>query len=114
MSGTSDQLGALLVAVAEDGGFRYAGKVGTGYTAAMRHELVRLLDADRMARPLPSLRSPPRYRNARWVRPRHVASVSFGAWTRDGRLRHPSFRGLRNDKSADECVREPSGEALPG
>jgi bifunctional non-homologous end joining protein LigD len=115
MSGASDQLGALLVAVAEEeGGFRYAGKVGTGYTAIMRHELVRLLEEDRMARPLPTLRDPPRYRSARWVHPRHVASVCFSAWTREGRLRHPSFRGLRTDKSVDECVRESSGEALLG
>ncbi|HEX2570027.1 MAG TPA: non-homologous end-joining DNA ligase [Polyangia bacterium] len=114
MSGATDQLGALLVAVAEEGGFRYAGKVGTGYTAVMRRELVRLLDMDRLARPFPALRDPPRYRSARWVRPRHVASVCFSAWTREGRLRHPSFRGLRDDKSVEECVRESSGVALPG
>jgi bifunctional non-homologous end joining protein LigD len=41
-----------------------------------------------------------------WVKPLHVAEVSFGEWTADGRLRHPSFQGLREDKSPAEVVRE--------
>ena len=43
---------------------------------------------------------------ATWVRPRLVAQVAFTQWTRDGRLRHPRFVGLREDKAAEEVVRE--------
>src|SRR5215207_7084636 len=43
---------------------------------------------------------------ATWVEPQLVAQVGFSEWTRDGRLRHPRFLGLRDDKAADEVVRE--------
>jgi bifunctional non-homologous end joining protein LigD len=49
---------------------------------------------------------PVRERDATWVRPRLVAQVGFTEWTRDGRLRHPRFLGLRDDKPAEEVVRE--------
>jgi bifunctional non-homologous end joining protein LigD len=98
-------IGALLVAVADDGGFRYAGKVGTGFTDRMREDLARLLAADRIDRPAAA--GAPRLRGATWVRPRLVAEVAFTEWTADGRLRHPSFRGLREDKPAGETVPEP-------
>jgi bifunctional non-homologous end joining protein LigD len=45
-------------------------------------------------------------RSARWVRPDLVAEVTFTEWTADGRLRHPSFQGLRQDKDAKEVRRE--------
>ena len=45
-------------------------------------------------------------RDAVWAEPRYVAEVAFHDWTRDGRLRQPSFKGLREDKSPAECVRE--------
>ena len=48
----------------------------------------------------------PRLRDATWVEPRLVAQVGFTEWTRDGRLRHPRFLGLRDDKAAEEVVRE--------
>ena len=44
--------------------------------------------------------------HATWVEPRLVAQVGFSEWTRDGRLRHPRFLGLREDKAAEEVVRE--------
>jgi bifunctional non-homologous end joining protein LigD len=47
-----------------------------------------------------------RERGATWVEPRLVAQVGFSEWTRDGRLRHPKFLGLRDDKAAAEVVRE--------
>jgi ATP-dependent DNA ligase len=44
--------------------------------------------------------------HARWVRPELVAQVAFTEWTRDGKLRHPRYSGLRSDKSAADVVRE--------
>jgi bifunctional non-homologous end joining protein LigD len=46
-------------------------------------------------------------RDAHWVSPRLVGEVAFGEWTRDWRMRHPVWRGLRPDKTVEEVVREP-------
>src|SRR5207302_9275755 len=54
----------------------------------------------------PACKGAPRARDARWVRPRLVAQVEFTEWTADGKLRHPSFQGLRADKQPMETVRE--------
>ena len=97
-------IGALLLAVREGRRFIYAGKVGTGYSSALRRELLRRLEPGRVA--APTAEGAPRMRDARWVAPRLVAEVAFSEWTSDGRLRHPSFKGLREDKRPDECVRE--------
>jgi bifunctional non-homologous end joining protein LigD len=103
----ADTIGALLLAIPDADGLRYAGKVGTGFTAAGLADLQRRLD------PLASDQSPlgddvPRAdaRGAHWVRPELVGEVRFTEWTRDGRLRHPAWRGLRPDKSAHDVVRE--------
>ena len=48
----------------------------------------------------------PGLKDARWVEPQHVAQIAFSEWTRDGRLRHPVFKGLRDDKKPEECTRE--------
>ena len=48
----------------------------------------------------------PPARGTTWVEPELVAQVAFTEWTRDGRLRHPRYLGLRDDKSAREVVRE--------
>ncbi|MCU1491520.1 MAG: polymerase LigD, ligase domain protein, partial [Acidimicrobiaceae bacterium] len=44
---------------------------------------------------------------AHFVRPQLVGEVQYGEWTKDGHLRHPSWRGLRPDKNPEEVVREP-------
>lgn len=101
-------IGSLLLGVPDDeGALRYAGHVGTGFTARMLDDL-----AARM-KPLARTTSPfaddvPRAhaRDAHWVSPRLVGEVIFTEWTRDGRLRHPSWRGLRADKDPAEVVRE--------
>jgi DNA ligase D-like protein (predicted ligase) len=102
--GSRTDLGALLVGHYQDGRLRYAGKVGTGFTRAVLRDL-----AERLA-PLVQddspFADPVRERDATWVRPRLVAQVGFTEWTRDGRLRHPRFLGLRDDKPAEEVVRE--------
>jgi bifunctional non-homologous end joining protein LigD len=105
-----DEIGALLVAVAEKGGLRFAGKVGTGFSARQRAELKRTLE--REAVETPRVAGAPRMRDATWVEPRLVGQVEFTEWTADGKLRHPSFLGLRPDKRPEECVRE-TPEAPP-
>ncbi len=104
-AGSRTDFGALLVGYHEDGQLRYAGKVGTGYTAAMLHDLgarLRALETPESpfldARPIP--------RGTHWTRPQLVAQVGFAEWTTDGRLRQARFLGLRDDKAPEEVVRE--------
>jgi bifunctional non-homologous end joining protein LigD len=102
--GSRTEFGALLAGYWEDGELRYAGKVGTGFNHDTLRSLgkrLRELEIDR--RPLPRGQGP---RDARWVEPELVAQVGFSEWTREGRLRHPRFLGLRDDKAAAEVVRE--------
>ena len=95
---------ALLVGHYEGSKLRYAGKVGTGFTRATLRDL-----ADKL-RPLVRDGSPfadeIREKHVTWVEPELVAQVGFSEWTRDGRLRHPRFLGLRDDKAPEEVVRE--------
>ena len=51
------------------------------------------------ARRRPSSRCPAEARDARWVEPVHIAEIEFTAWTRDGHIRHPSFKGMREERS---------------
>jgi bifunctional non-homologous end joining protein LigD len=98
------EIGALLVAQKDTKGFRYAGKVGTGFSDKVRTEILKRLRADEV--PAPSVVDPPKMKGVRWVRPRLVAQVSFTEWTRDGRLRHPSFQGLREDKAPSDTGKD--------
>ena len=103
--GSRTDLGALLVGHFEDDHLRYAGKVGTGFTRATLRELSsRLAPLVRETSPFEPEKAIPRA--ATWVEPELVAQVAFMEWTPDGRLRHPSFLGLRFDKPAREVVRE--------
>lgn len=103
------QIGSLLLAVNEGGELVYAGRVGTGFSAALRAELKRTLLPDQIAKP--PVKGAPRLRTATWVEPKLVAEVEFTEWTSDGKLRHPSFKGLRSDKTPKECVREAKGRS---
>lgn len=98
-------LGALLLGVHEDGRLRYVGKVGTGFTDRIARELRKRLEALKTSE-APFAPKPPGHKGAHWVRPELVAEVQFAEWTPDGKLRHPSFEGLREDKPASEIVRE--------
>jgi bifunctional non-homologous end joining protein LigD len=100
-------IGSLLLGLPDDDGLHYAGKVGTGFTARSVAELGELLgplaqDTSPFAEPLPRKDAV----GAHWVQPTVVGEVRFGEWTRDGRLRHPAWRGLRPDKAPDQVVRE--------
>lgn len=97
--------GALLVGYYDDGDLRYAGKVGTGFNATLLRALTEQLAA--IERPeSPFAGKPPLHKAVHWVRPELVALIGFSEWTRDGRLRHPRFLGLRDDKTTADVVRE--------
>jgi bifunctional non-homologous end joining protein LigD len=110
-AGSRVGLGALLLAAHdEDGKLRYVGKVGTGFDDATLGGLRRTLGfLERRATPVVDA---PRARGQHWVEPRVVAEVSFTEWTRDRRIRHPAFLGLREDKPA-AAVRFETEEAAP-
>ncbi len=103
--GSRTDLGALLVGHFERDRLRYAGKVGTGFTRATLRELSeRLAALVRDTSPFEPEKGIPRA--ATWVEPELVAQIAFMEWTSDGRLRHPSFLGVRLDRPAREVVRE--------
>ena len=97
-------IGALLLGVAKDGGYVFAGKVSTGFSSKQRKHLQQELAKDEVKKSEAS--DAPRMRDARWVKPRLVAQVRFTEWTEDGKLRHPAFQGLRADKTPEESTRE--------
>jgi DNA ligase D-like protein (predicted ligase) len=104
-AGSRTDFGALLVGYYDDGRLRYAGKVGTGYTAATLRELgARLRELETSESPFVDVRPIPR--GVHWTRPELVAQIGFAEWTNDGRLRQPRFLGLRDDKRPAEVVRE--------
>jgi bifunctional non-homologous end joining protein LigD len=103
--GSRTDFGALLVGYWEGGRLRYAGKVGTGFDRATLESLGRRLrELEREDCPFADVHPIPR--GTRWVEPELVAQIGFAEWTRDGRLRHPRYLGLRDDKPAREVVRE--------
>jgi bifunctional non-homologous end joining protein LigD len=103
--GSRTEFGALLVGYYEDDVLRYAGKVGTGFDHAALADLgKRLRKLEQDGSPFEPFKPVPP--GTRWVRPELVAQVGFAEWTRDGRLRHPRYIGLRDDKPAAEVVRE--------
>jgi bifunctional non-homologous end joining protein LigD len=104
--GARSGLGALLVGYHEGGELRFGGKVGTGFN---QQELARLsAKLAPLERSTSPLRDPKgiRVKGTHWAEPELVAQVGFAEWTPDGKLRHPRYLGLRNDKSPDEIVRE--------
>jgi bifunctional non-homologous end joining protein LigD len=102
---------SLLLGTFDNGELIYAGKVGTGFSSA---------DLDALAKrfkPLEQRKSSfvevpaIERKDAVWLKPQLVCEVEYTEWTRDGRLRHPSFQGLREDKPASDVRRDvPSGE----
>ena len=101
--GRSSGIGALMLGIPEDGGLHFAGRVGTGFT---EKELAKLKD---MLKPLETDESPFNTRlptqdakGVTFVRPELVGEVRYSERTSDGRLRQPSWRGLRPDKEPEE------------
>jgi bifunctional non-homologous end joining protein LigD len=103
--GKRTDFGALLVGYYEDGKLRYAGKVGTGFDQRTLRDLgERMLRLERTDPPFADVRPVPK--GTHWIEPELVGQFAFSEWTRDGRLRHPRYLGLRDDKAAGDVVRE--------
>ncbi|TFC21281.1 ATP-dependent DNA ligase [Cryobacterium glucosi] len=102
----SRSLGSLLLGIPSEAGLEYVGRVGTGFRdrdlVVLRGRLDRLAQAESPFAAVPAAD----VRDAHWVRPVLVGEVDYLEWTSDGRLRHPSWRGWRPDKAAEEVVRE--------
>jgi len=109
----SGTIGALLLAVPDDSahggsGWRYVGRVGSGFSDQALRDLQRRLAP--LARKTPPLDiSGPDAKDAHWVRPALVGEVTFSEETPEGRLRHPVWKGLRPDKSPDDLSNQSAG-----
>lgn len=96
--------GALLVGYYRNGQLRYAGKVGTGYDHETLKHLRRRMDG--LARKSSPFADEVPERDVTWISPKLIGEFQFTEWTKDGKLRHPRFLGLRRDKAPKDVTRE--------
>jgi len=100
-------VGSLLVGVPDDEGrLIYVGHVGTGFSDADLRHLQRMLTS-RTTTPFSGALPREVTRDAHWVEADLVGEVAYAVWTADGRLRHPSWKGVRDDLEPDDVVIEP-------
>ena len=104
--GSRSGLGALLVGYHEDGELRFGGKVGTGFGERELAMLTGRLAPLEQATPSVAETKGLTMKGVHWVKPELVAQVGFSEWTPDGKLRHPRYLGLRDDKRPEQVVRE--------
>ncbi|HUI96432.1 MAG TPA: DNA ligase D [Xanthobacteraceae bacterium] len=100
-------VGALMLGYREGGKLLYAGRVGTGWSSAQAQALKQAIDG--IAGPRPALAKPlpaGADKGAHWCEPRLVCEVQYRGWSADGIIRQSAFKGIREDKSADEVVLE--------
>jgi bifunctional non-homologous end joining protein LigD len=99
-------LGSLLIGYYERGRLIYAGSVGTGWSIQLgRSIMASLQKISRETSPFVVVPRPDA-KDAMWTEPKLVVEVEFSTWTRDGRVRHPSFKGMREDKAPWQVRRE--------
>lgn len=107
-AGTSDRIGSLVLGYYDGSRLRYAGQVGSGLTTAALRELGGLLKPLRQQEfPFTEPLATPERRGVTWCAPQVVVEVEFGEWTPAGRLRFPTYQGIRTDKDPREVIREP-------
>jgi bifunctional non-homologous end joining protein LigD len=106
-------LGSLALGVYDNGALVYAGHVGTGFDERELARLMKLL-TPLETKTCPFAETPQTNERPHWVKPRLVAQVKFTEWTNDGRLRHPVYLGLRDDKKARDIVREDTSRLNAG
>jgi bifunctional non-homologous end joining protein LigD len=116
--GSRTHFGSLLIGIYKHGDLHFCGKVGTGFNdkrlGTLKGELDALARKDCPFVNLPEKRhgrygqgvTPSEMKRCHWVEPRLVCQVKFYEWTRDDKLRHPVFIGLRDDKNPKEVIRE--------
>jgi bifunctional non-homologous end joining protein LigD len=107
-------IGSLMLGVPTEAGVRYVGQVGTGFTDEALHALQERL-TPLIRRDSPFVNDVPRERakGATWLTPGVVGEVEFRNWTPDGRLRAPSWRGLRSDKDPADLEPEAAPDSVP-
>jgi bifunctional non-homologous end joining protein LigD len=101
-SGSREYFGALLLGAHKNGTLRYVGRVGTGFPRDILASLYR--EFQPLKRKQPPVQDLPRTQRATFLSPKLVAQISYKEWTKDGRLRHPVFLGLRDDKDPKDVV----------
>ena len=114
--GSAKSFSSLLVGVYENGVLIYTGKIGTGFNEKMQQEMMKqfkpLITKTSPFKAEPDVNKPSRFRHnppkaaAIWLKPKLICEVSFREMTTDGVMRHPSFKGMRNDKKAGDVVLE--------
>ena len=113
---TSKTFSSLLLGVYEKGKLQYVGKVGTGFSDQLQKTMINQFDSLIISKSpfdeLPDVNKPSRFRpnppkaKATWLKPELVCEVAFTEVTEDGVFRHPSFKGMREDKKAKDVIRE--------
>ncbi|WLH09719.1 DNA ligase D [Pseudomonas lurida] len=105
--GSRSGFGALLLAVNDDSGLVYAGRVGTGFDqASLKAIYTQLTPLERKVSPLEKPLTSAQARGVHWVEPTLVGEVQFAEWTREGVVRQASFVGMRTDKPAAQIIHE--------
>ena len=109
-------IGALVVGYYDGGRLVYAGRVGTGYTRTLARDLWKRLHPLETTAPLFDRipRAEARRSDVRWVEPKTVIEANLRGWTADGLVRQAAFKGVREDKSPQEVVREKAATIASG